>query len=340
MTSRAAGLRVGLLLIVGAVAAVGLVLFLGRDRVREGMRYETYFRETVQGLDVGAPVKFRGVTLGQVTEISLVTAAYMADQAVDARKPEARMVVVRWLVDPKRMGRVPDQDTAVGLGLRARLASQGITGLAYIELDFVDPAKFPADRVPWTPQDTYLPSMPSTLTQVQDAAQALALKLEKVDIARMVTVVQAIMEDLHAELRSGGDARSAMTDLAGLVKALRANVEQADLAALATELRALTVAMRATVESKETKGLIAASTQAAERLSAATAKLPPLIAALEATTRRTGNSVGDVQAELVPVLRDARSAAANLRETTELLRRYPAQMLLGGPPPRQDGTSR
>ena len=107
----------------GIAAAVALVLFLGRDRVSDGVRYETYFRESVQGLDVGAPVKFRGVTLGQVTEIGLVTTAYMADQAVDARRPEARMVVVRWVIDPKRMGRVPDQATAIDLGLRAAYSS-------------------------------------------------------------------------------------------------------------------------------------------------------------------------------------------------------------------------
>lgn len=336
MSSRTASLRVGVLLLAGIAAAVALVLFLGQNRVSDGVRYETYFRESVQGLDVGAPVKFRGVTLGQVTEIALVSSAYMADQAVDARRKEARMVVVRWLIDPKRMGRVPDQATAIDLGLRARLGSQGITGLAYIELDFVDPVKFPAEQVPWTPKNIYLPSMPSTFTQVQDAAQALAVKLQGLDIGRIVETIQAVLDDIHGELGSGS-THAALADLAGLAKTLRSNAEEADLPGLTREVRGLTAALRGTLDGKEAHGLVSASTQAAERLAAATAKLPALVAALEATVKRANAGAADAQADLVPILRDARAAAASLRETSETLRRYPAAMLLGAPPPRPSG---
>ncbi len=336
MSNRAASLRVGLLLLAGIAAAIGLVMFLGRDRVSDGVRYETYFRESVQGLDVGAPVKFRGVTLGQVTEIGLVTAAYMADQSVDTRRPEARLVVVRWLIDPKRMGRVPDQATAIDLGLRARLGSQGITGLAYIELDFVDPVKFPAEKVPWRPKEIYLPSMPSTLTQVQDAAQALAVKVQDIDINRIANTIQAVLDDLHGELATGS-TRAALADLAALAKTLRSNAEEADLPGLTGELRALTTTLRTTLDSKETRGLITASTQAAERLAAATAKLPGLITSLETTVKRANAGAADAQSDMVPILRDARAAASSLRETAETLRRYPASMLLGAPPPRNSG---
>ncbi len=339
MTSRGASVRVGLLLILGVAGVVGLVLFLARDRVKDGLRYETYFRESVQGLDVGAPVKFRGVTLGQVTDIGLVTAEYMGAVAADPSRAEVRMVVVRWLIDPKRMGKVPDSGTAISLGLRARLGSQGITGLAYIELDFVDPKRFPAETVPWTPRDEYLPSMPSTITQVQDAAQALATKLQKVDLERMVTAVQAVLDDVHDQLATGS-AGAALTDLAALAHTLRGGAEAADLPGMMTELRATTAALRATLDGKETRNLLASSAQAADRLAAATAKLPALIATLDATLRRANTGTADVQAELVPVLRDARAAVANLRETTETLRRYPASMLLGAPPPRTDGAPR
>ena len=336
MNTRAASLRVGLLMLLGTACAVGLVLFLGRDKVANGVRFETYFRESVQGLDVGAPVKFRGVTLGEVKEIGLVTADYMSAIAIDPAQPEARLVVVRWVVDPKRMGRMPDQQTSVNLGLRARLGSQGITGLAYIELDFVDPKRFPADMVPWTPRDNYLPSMPSTITQVQDAAQALATKLQGIDFERIVHTVQAVLDDVHGEL-DGGSTHNALADIAVLARTLRSGTEAADLPGLAAEIRALTASLRTTLDSKETRGMIASATQASDRLAVATAKLPALLTALEATTRRAGASAADVQADLVPLLRDARAAVANLRETTETMRRYPASTLLGAPPPRGNG---
>jgi paraquat-inducible protein B len=333
MTTRLSALRVGLLLIVGVAAGLGLILFLTRGRVSDGVHYETYFSESVQGLDVGSPVKFRGVTLGQVTEIGLVSAAYMSDQALDPRSPQSRLVVVRWVIDPARLGRMPDEATAVGLGLRARLASQGITGLVYIELDFADPARFPARKVPWTPRDIYLPSMPSTFTQVQDAAQALAAKLQGIDIGKVATTLQQVLDDLHGEL-SAGDAHSALADLAAMAHTLRGQTEQADLPGLVAQLKGLTETLRTTVGGADTKGLVAATTEAAQRLSAAAGRLPPLIAALEASARRADAGASDIQAELAPVLRDARAAAANLRETSETLRRYPASILLGAPPPR------
>ena len=148
-SGRAAFLRVGLLVAGGVALAVGLALFLGGNRIRNGHVFETYFAETVQGLEVGAPVKFRGVSLGEVTEIGLVSAVY---KVLDDRGATYRLVYVRYIIDLARTGRPTGLDTAVTRGLRARLASQGITGLAYIELDFVDPAKFPAESVPWTPR--------------------------------------------------------------------------------------------------------------------------------------------------------------------------------------------
>jgi len=330
MANKATFLRVGLLLVASAAGAVALVMFLGRDRVREGQHYETYFKESVQGLDVGAPVKYRGVTLGQVEEIGLVTSAYMNQVALDVHAPEAQQVFVRWVIDPKRLGQATNIATAVNVGLRARLASQGITGLVYIELDFADPTRFPYEKPTWQPKESYLPSMPSTITQVQDAAQALATKLQSVDFAGMATTAQHFIDDsdlLVKSLRAGVDA----ADLPGLMS---------DLRGLAGDLRATTTTLRGTLDSKESRTLITASTQAAERLAAATAKLPAFIAALEAGVKRADASTSDLTADLVPVLRDARAAVANLRETTEALRRYPGAVLLSAPPPRDPGASR
>jgi hypothetical protein len=76
------------------------------------------------------------------------------------------------------------------------------------------------------------------------------------------------------------------------------------------------------------------ATQATARLSDAAAKLPALIASLDAVANRANAGSADLEAGLVPLLRDARTTVAALRETSEALRRDPAQVVLGGPPPR------
>ena len=333
MEGKGAFLRVGLLILVGAAGILGFVLFLGGSGLRASAHYETYFSESVQGLDVGGPVKFRGVELGRVTEIALVSATYLDGGDADEALPTSRLVMVRFGIDPARIGRIPDAATAIRAGLRARLASQGLTGLAYIELDFIDPARFPPVAVPWTPRDTYIPSVPSTLTQVQDSAQVLLAKIERIDLARLGESVQTLLGDLHAQLTTGA-ANQVLTRTSDLMATLQDAVRQADLPRLSAELRQTAEGVQGVLNSKDTRGLLATATKAADRFSDAAAKLPPLIAALQAVVQRTGNGTADLQADLIPVLRDARAAAQNLRDTTQQLRDYPAQVLLGGPPPR------
>jgi ABC-type transporter Mla subunit MlaD len=326
-------LRVGVMLLASLGLAVGLVLFLGRNRVSDGLRFETYFRETVQGMDVGSPVRFRGVQLGQVTEMMLASAAY-PESAGSVQDTHNRLVVVRFVVDPAKLGRVPETGAAVRAGLRARLAAQGITGLVYMELDFVadvDRAR-PVDYT-WQPSLPVIPSAPSTISQVRDAAEEVAAKLRDVDVVRLANSLQGLLDDARGQI-GGGELRQTLAEAALLLKTLRGGVEAADIPGLATELRDTVAALRTLAGGEQSRELIAATTKTAERLSEAVTRLPALIANLETAVRRVNNSTADAQSELLPALRDARAAAASLRDTTETLRRYPGSVL-SAPPPRE-----
>jgi ABC-type transporter Mla subunit MlaD len=332
-SGRGTFLRVGLLVVVGVAVAVGLAIFLGGDRIHNGRIFESYFQESVQGLELGAPVKFRGVTVGRVTDIGLASSQYFLDQTVDIRRATYRLVYVRYLIDLGRIGRAGNFDASINAGLRARLASQGITGLSYLELDFVDPKQYPPGTVPWTPKYDLIPSVPSTLAQVQDAAQMLLARINAIDIVAISHSAQVVLDDLHTQLTSG-DAHEALAGAAAFTVAAREAVERADLPGLAAELRGATADLRGLAP--QGRDALVAATRTADRLTEATGKLSALLTTAEAVVHRTGNGVADLQADLAPALRDVRAAAANLREATEKLRRYPAGVLLGGPPPREN----
>lgn len=334
MESRGTYLRVGLLLVFGVVALVGLITFFGGNRVRNGAYYETYFRESVQGLDVGAPVKFRGVTIGQVTQIGLVTGAYGGDFTTLNSGSSYALVYVRFRVDLRRIGVTqPPIETLVQQGLRARLASQGITGVAYLEMDFVSGTDHPAPKVPWEPRYPFIPSVPSTLLQVQDSAQLLLQKLSAVDFNGLAAGLTVLLGDLHGDL-SQGDVHMLLTQATATLKSLQDNVAAADLPAVSTDLRQTLASVRNTADGAPTRQLLANANTAVTRLSAATAQLPQLIAALQQVARRTNDSTADIEQGLGPMLRDLQSTLANLRDTTADLRRDPGQVLFGAPPPR------
>jgi paraquat-inducible protein B len=205
--------------------------------------------------------------------------------------------------------------------------------LTYIELDFVDPAEYPPQLVPWQPKADYIPSMPSTLMQVQDSAQQVLTKLSRVDVDRLATQLTGLLIDLRNEL-SGGDVHATLNEAINLLRKTNETVQAADLPGLIADAKQTSAALRDTVHGEHLQKLLANASLAADRLATAAAKLPALIASVQATSRRTDNGVADVEQGLVPLLRDLQATTANLRELTDSLSRYPAQVLLQGPPPR------
>ena len=243
-------------MILGGIALlVGLIWFLAGSQISHGTLFETYFSESVQGLEVGAAVKYRGVTIGRVTDIGLTSAEYGGRQPIQLERNTYRLVFVRYAVDTKKVGQMPDTSEAVSLGLRIRLASQGITGLSYLELDFVNPARYPAQDVPWQPMATYIPSMPSTFAQVQDAAQQVLAKLSQVDIDALATQVTGLLTDLRTDFAKG-DVHQTLAEATALLRSTSEAVRAADLPGLTAEFRQTSTALRDTFQGEEMQKLL------------------------------------------------------------------------------------
>jgi ABC-type transporter Mla subunit MlaD len=307
---------------------VGLVLWLGGNRITEGHLYETYFRESVTGLDVGAAVKFRGVTVGQVRSIRLASAVYTPDVEMNLSNSASRLIVVAFVVDPHRVGKLPATKEAVTAGLRARIASAGLTGLSYIELDFVNPSDFPLPvSYNWTPRFDVIPSVPSTITQVQDAATSLLAKLNAIDLAGLQNRMFLVLDEVHTSLQTGA-AKQVLGNAATLLADIDTAVKQADLPALTASLRQTSEGVNTLAQGPQTREAMQKLTQALDKLPAAVAALQGMVAHLDRTQT-------DLAASLAPVLRDAQATAANLRDLSDSLARYPAGAVFGGPPPQE-----
>ena len=70
MSGQANFFKIGLFVIGAAVALVFLLVLLGAGRLFQSkIVMETYFNESVQGLELGSKVKYRGVIVGEVKSI-------------------------------------------------------------------------------------------------------------------------------------------------------------------------------------------------------------------------------------------------------------------------------
>jgi phospholipid/cholesterol/gamma-HCH transport system substrate-binding protein len=94
------------------VAAV-LWLAMGIGRERDTRLYQAFIEESVAGLNLNAPVKYLGVDVGKVS-------------AIDIDPSNARRVRLRFLIQP---------NTPIQKDSLAVLKTQGLTGIAYVEIN-------------------------------------------------------------------------------------------------------------------------------------------------------------------------------------------------------------
>ncbi|MGH3266213.1 MAG: MlaD family protein, partial [Trebonia sp.] len=279
MEGRGAAIRVGAFLLAAIVVILALVWFLRGGQVNNGAQFVTYFAESVQGLQVGSQVQYRGVTVGRVTELGVVSAIHGTEQD-DVLSPLYRQVFVRYVVDTDRIGKFPSIDDAVRLGLRARLNSSLITGIAYIDLDFVTPKDHPVPKLPWVPRGDFVPSVPSTLAQVQNAGQKLVAKLDKVDIAGLIDSLNTLSKNLNAEL-TGGDLHRTLGAATKLLTTADQSVAKADLPGLSADFKKVAAQLSAVATSPDLKQLLSNGALATGRLGKLTEQMSKLVGALD-----------------------------------------------------------
>jgi paraquat-inducible protein B len=155
--------RLGLFLVVALVVVLASsLLFIQRLRSRTAIDFVTYTTENVSGLDVASPVRYRGVSIGRVTDVRVDTHGGTIE--IDFQIFLDRLKSIGANVEKIRQ-------TADVLGtfpnLRAQVIGNPVTGEAYLLLDA--PANPPAPMaLGFTPDRAYIPSMPTSLSALRD----------------------------------------------------------------------------------------------------------------------------------------------------------------------------
>jgi len=315
--------RVGSFVLAGAVAAVAFALFVGgRGLLGEPLIFETYFEESVQGLEVGSAVKIRGVQFGTVSTIGFVASYYSLPNPYQ-RIQQGKRIIIRMKLTPDEDLHFPEtQDGLAAMieqGLRLRVAQSGLTGTAFIEGDFLDPARNPPMDIDWTPENLYIPSAPSMITQLSSGAAKLIRELDEIDFKGIAAEAQDLLSSLNEKVDALDVAR------------LQSEVDE-----LLVEARnALASARKALDEGRKTLTSV--------RGIAEDADVATLSRELQSAIRQATETLAQVQRildsgsqDIGSTLENLRIATENLKDATDIARQYPSVLLFGEPPPREE----
>ncbi len=304
MATEARRFRVGIFVIAAVVIGLASAIWLGASRyLADESQAVTYFSESVQGLDPGAAVKYRGVPAGRVERIDIA--------------PDGDLIEVVMSIDNRYADLLVQDPT-----LRAQLQLSGITGLRYVEIDrHAGTALESAPVLSFEPELPLIPSTPSQFKAIQEALEDIYARVMSVDLAGISSDVRASLQAADQLLRDERVQQilnnlSTVTDSAARVTA---NVEQAtagvelapvvaDLQRATRQANALLADLRSGDTGRELRGALREVDGLARTSQAFIVDLQVLIERLNRT-------------------------AENLTQLTDSLRQQPSRLLFSDPPP-------
>ena len=229
--------------VVGSIAlAVGALAVLGSGSLfKRPHRFICFFQGSVNGLNVGAAVKVRGVTIGSVSEIRLrplpsegllkagtTTFATGLPVIIDIDESQLKARgATGTVLEPQELNALIKQ------GLRAQLATESLlTGLLFIDLDLHPGTKVNLTLEPGSGPYPEIPTVPTDFQQIQETVRRAIAKFDKIDVVKLTQSIT--------------DAGNAATNL------LNSPDLKATLASLRTTTRNLNSSLQTTTKNLNT----------------------------------------------------------------------------------------
>ena len=246
--------RLGLFVLAAIGTLVALILVFGSGQMfQKTFEVETYIKQSVTGLDNGASVRFRGVKIGQVISVGLSGEIYEKNIPIPERK---EYVIVRMLIngDPKNL--IGNIDNLIAAKLRARVKTMGITGVNYIEFDFVkDDYGYGDLTFSWKPEYPVIPSLPSPADEIFTGLQKVVTNLGALNLVETQQKFDSLISNLNTVLAGSGKGNQGIAqsvqELNTLLAKMNSVTSNAELELLTQELVASSVVLRQMLSSAQ-----------------------------------------------------------------------------------------
>jgi paraquat-inducible protein B len=298
MAARSTYLKIGLFVVLAFAALVATGVLIGLQRLhRRVVPVYTYFDESVNGLDIGSPVRARGVSIGQVGEITFA--------------PDHRRVQVRGDIEVDKVVRLglpaPDKEGRVNMpsNVRAQLASLGLTGGRFIALDFVDEKANPPPMLSFRTPMNYVPAVRSFTTNLEES------------VTSAMNGISSLIENLRSQQLPERVTQATIKadDVLALLQQILRSLERQRLPQRASstveEIRQAASGLNHLLEQVGSVGLVATTEKSVGAVGEA------------------GRRAADTTRDLGETLEEIRAAAASIRLLADRLERDPDMLLKG-----------
>jgi paraquat-inducible protein B len=297
--------KLGAFVLGSVVLAAAAAAYLAAQTMQVvTVSYVSYLDEAVTGLAEGSPVTFRGVKIGNVSAIAV---------APDRRHVEVTYtlgVEVLGRLGLARPGRGKETRIVVPPDLRVQLASSGLTGTKFLQIDFFEGAG-PAPTLPFPVPEQTIPATPSTMKNLEDSVVRAVDQLPELTRSLALTSagINRVVDDVERRR------------LPGKLEVMLGRLDQV-LVTLQRKLDDLPVADL----SRDARVTLGKVDRVLERLDGAEGVL--------SSFQRTTDLAGDLAdarlgTSLDETARDLREAAVALRQLAEALQRDPDMLLKG-----------
>lgn len=327
MSKRANPTAVGAFVLGSFLVAILLIVYFGSLKFfAKEECFILYFQNSANGLDVGAPVKFKGVRVGSVKEIrihsfgaakSLASRAYIPvvvslDEALIQKEG-----IMKDFTDPELLKK------HIEAGLRGQMELDSlISGKLFIELDYDrnSPLKLVQESGPYQE----IPTRLSTIDEAGETASQVFSDLRTIDIAYMYTEFMNLIENLNAKV-----------DALDFSKMQNSFTDAADSVAVLAQSNELNEAIRNFKSASQKADKLLSTldeSMDAERIQAMMVKLDDTLDQLNGAAAELNNKMApdsELSVELQNNLRMLRNTLQSANSLLEFLERHPNAILSG-----------
>ncbi len=319
------------------IAIVGLVIF-GSGKMFE-KKYEcvAYFEESLSGLDIGAPVEYKGVRVGTVSDVRII---------VD-REKKSLIRPVTIVLEPARLSfqdgaergiNYEGIDSSVQDGLRAKLATQSmLTGKLKIELSMQ-----PDKEAVFKSKDTSVHEIPTILSPIEEMKE----QFSKMHLSMIADDIHKITEDISVIVDSEETKKLTM-ELNKTLRSVQTIIVNADkqLSSVGKDVSAMAVnasRLMTDIDGKvtpmsENLASIAASAKASMKnanklMVDFAASMTPLMKETTVAVGRLGGALDErstLRVELEDMIDSLAKAAKSFSELTDFIEQHPESLLRG-----------